>query len=127
MTRCSGPSYLVVSGDRRYVYAVNELPGDNGPATQRGGVTSMVIRGAMLQALLGLAIGVPAVTLIFGKSLAPDVTVTIILVGVGVGGLIALTSTFFSLVIPSKVNGYGGCSCGKPKQTITGNTVEQTF
>ncbi|SAK70938.1 3-carboxymuconate cyclase-like protein [Caballeronia glebae] len=34
------PSYLVVSRDRNYVYAVNELPGDNGPATQRGGVSA---------------------------------------------------------------------------------------
>jgi len=34
------PSYLVVSRDRRFVYAVNELPGDNGPATQRGGVSA---------------------------------------------------------------------------------------
>ncbi|SAK49514.1 3-carboxymuconate cyclase-like protein [Caballeronia hypogeia] len=34
------PSYLVVSSDRNYVYAVNELPGDNGPATQRGGVSA---------------------------------------------------------------------------------------
>jgi 6-phosphogluconolactonase len=34
------PSYLVVSRDDRYVYAVNELPGDNGPATQRGGISA---------------------------------------------------------------------------------------
>jgi len=34
------PSYLVVSRDRNYVYAVNELPGDSGPATQRGGVSA---------------------------------------------------------------------------------------
>jgi 6-phosphogluconolactonase len=34
------PSYLAVSRDRRFVYAVNELPGDNGPASQRGGVSA---------------------------------------------------------------------------------------
>jgi len=34
------PSYLVVSRDNNYVYAVNELPGDNGPASQRGGVSA---------------------------------------------------------------------------------------
>lgn len=34
------PSWLVVSRDRRHVYAVNELPGDNGPATQRGFVSA---------------------------------------------------------------------------------------
>ena len=54
-------------------------------------------------------------TMILGKSLASGAQLTIILVGIGVGGLIALTSTFFSLVIPSKVNGYGGCGCGKPE------------
>src|SRR4051794_6597199 len=34
------PSSLVVSRARRFVYAVNELPGDNGPASQRGGVSA---------------------------------------------------------------------------------------
>ena len=34
------PSYLVVSKDRQHVYAVNELPGDNGPTTQRGGISA---------------------------------------------------------------------------------------
>jgi 6-phosphogluconolactonase len=34
------PSYVVVSSDRRHVYAVNELPGDNGPASQRGGISA---------------------------------------------------------------------------------------
>jgi len=34
------PSYLVVTPDRRFVYAVKELPGDNGPATQRGGISA---------------------------------------------------------------------------------------
>lgn len=34
------PSYLVVTRDHRHVYAVNELPGDNGPATQRGGISA---------------------------------------------------------------------------------------
>ncbi|RKR42609.1 lactonase family protein [Paraburkholderia sp. BL17N1] len=34
------PSYLVMSRDRRFVYAVNEMPGDNGPATQRGGISA---------------------------------------------------------------------------------------
>jgi len=34
------PSFLVVSCDRRFVYAVNELPGDNGPAAQRGGISA---------------------------------------------------------------------------------------
>jgi 6-phosphogluconolactonase (cycloisomerase 2 family) len=38
--RAVNPSYLVVSRDHQYVYAVNELPGDNGPASQRGGVSA---------------------------------------------------------------------------------------
>ncbi|MBV8627812.1 MAG: lactonase family protein [Paraburkholderia sp.] len=39
-TKTVNPSYLVVSADRRHVYAVNELPGDNGPAGQRGGISA---------------------------------------------------------------------------------------
>lgn len=34
------PSYLVVSQNRQHVYAVNELPGDDGPAEQRGGISA---------------------------------------------------------------------------------------
>ncbi|QYD67635.1 lactonase family protein [Paraburkholderia edwinii] len=34
------PSYLVASRDGRFVYAVNELPGDNGPATTRGDISA---------------------------------------------------------------------------------------
>nr|WP_118182164.1 lactonase family protein [Paraburkholderia phosphatilytica] len=34
------PSFLVVSRDRQYVYAVNELPGDHGPATTRGDISA---------------------------------------------------------------------------------------
>jgi 6-phosphogluconolactonase len=34
------PSYLVVSRDGHFVYAVNELPGDNGPASLRGDVSA---------------------------------------------------------------------------------------
>lgn len=34
------PSYLVLGRGNRIVYAVNELPGDNGPASQHGGVSA---------------------------------------------------------------------------------------
>lgn len=34
------PSYLALSRDARHVYAVNELPGDNGPATERGAISA---------------------------------------------------------------------------------------
>ncbi|KAF1049651.1 MAG: 6-phosphogluconolactonase [Burkholderia gladioli] len=34
------PYYLLPSRDGRFVYAVNELPGDDGPASQRGGVSA---------------------------------------------------------------------------------------
>lgn len=34
------PSWLVVSRDKHHVYAVNELPGDNGPATRHGYVSA---------------------------------------------------------------------------------------
>ncbi|HEX4055698.1 MAG TPA: hypothetical protein VHX86_15650 [Tepidisphaeraceae bacterium] len=55
-----------------------------------------------------IAIGVPAVTLIWGGHLAASVQLTVVILGVSVGGLIALTATFFSLVIPSSVN-CSGC------------------
>jgi hypothetical protein len=86
---------------------------------------SSALPGAIAGAFI--AVGVPAVTLFFGRGLASSLQLTIVLVGVGVGGLIALTATFFSLVIPSKVNGYGGtcCNCGKPTQSVREGTVEQ--
>ncbi|WP_442793598.1 lactonase family protein [Paraburkholderia sp. ZP32-5] len=40
VARTVNPSFLVVSRDRRFVYSVNELPGDNGPATQRGDISA---------------------------------------------------------------------------------------
>ncbi|WP_244369373.1 lactonase family protein [Burkholderia pseudomallei] len=38
--KAENPSYLVASRDGRHVYAVNELPGDAGPASVRGGVSA---------------------------------------------------------------------------------------
>ncbi|MGK9242892.1 lactonase family protein [Inquilinus limosus] len=38
--KTENPSYLVPSRDGRTVYAVNELPGDTGPASQRGGISA---------------------------------------------------------------------------------------
>lgn len=38
--KTENPSYLVASRDGRHVYAVNELPGDAGPASVRGGVSA---------------------------------------------------------------------------------------
>lgn len=38
--KAKNPSYLVASRDGRHVYAVNELPGDAGPASVRGGVSA---------------------------------------------------------------------------------------
>jgi len=40
------PSFLVVSKDSRFVYAVNELPGDNGPASLRGDVSAFAFDAA---------------------------------------------------------------------------------
>lgn len=42
VAKTDNPSYLAVSPNARYVYAVNELPGDNGPAGQRGGISAFV-------------------------------------------------------------------------------------
>jgi 6-phosphogluconolactonase len=38
--KTENPSYLVPSRDGRTVYAVNELPGDKGPASQHGGISA---------------------------------------------------------------------------------------
>lgn len=38
--KAENPSYLVPSRDGRTVYAVNELPGDSGPASRRGGISA---------------------------------------------------------------------------------------
>jgi 6-phosphogluconolactonase len=43
------PSFLVVSRDNRFVYAVNELPGDNGPASLRGDVSAFGFDAASAQ------------------------------------------------------------------------------
>jgi hypothetical protein len=59
-----------------------------------------------------IAVGVPAVTMIWGKNLPSAAELTVIFVGIGVGGLIALTTAFFHAVMPSRVGGCGWCSCG---------------
>ncbi|MBN3765350.1 lactonase family protein [Burkholderia sp. Ac-20365] len=38
--KTDNPSYVIASRDGRYVYSVNEQPGDNGPADQRGGISA---------------------------------------------------------------------------------------
>ncbi|ACC71268.1 lactonase family protein [Paraburkholderia phymatum] len=38
--KTDNPSYVIASRDGRHVYAVNEQPGDNGPAEQRGGISA---------------------------------------------------------------------------------------
>ncbi|WP_435530436.1 lactonase family protein [Paraburkholderia sabiae] len=38
--KTDNPSYVIASRDGRYVYSVNEQPGDNGPAEQRGGISA---------------------------------------------------------------------------------------
>jgi hypothetical protein len=55
-----------------------------------------------------IAVGVPAVTLIWGHNLSPGQEMAVIFVGIGVGGLIALTTAFFHAVMPSRVGGCGG-------------------
>jgi hypothetical protein len=86
----------------------------------KGNAAPGAISGAVI------AVGVTAATLVLGKGLESRAQLTIILVGIGVGGLISLTATFFGLVIPSKVN--GGCGCGKSSSSEGAqNSVSQTF
>lgn len=60
---------------------------------------------AMVGALSGVAIalGGPAVVLGMGQSLGPVVLTTLVVIALSAGALVALTSAFFGLVIPSKL------------------------
>lgn len=51
-----------------------------------------------------IALGVPAITMIWGRYLPVGLQMLIILLGLGLGVLIALTSAFFGTVMPSSVN-----------------------
>lgn len=52
-----------------------------------------------------IAIGVPWVLLANGQTLGAPVLTTLIIVAIGSGGLVALVSAFFGLVIPRHVQG----------------------
>jgi hypothetical protein len=66
-----------------------------------------------------IAIGVPAVALIYGGHLSANLQLTIVILGIAVGGLIALTATFFGLVMPSSVNhGNWKAYVGEDKTTV---------
>lgn len=64
---------------------------------------------AMPGAIAGtaIALGVPAITMIWGRYLPVGLQMLIILMGLGLGVLIALTSAFFGTVMPSSVNNGG--------------------
>ncbi len=52
-----------------------------------------------------LALGFPWITLAYGQALGPTLLVIFILSGLVMGGLVALTSAFFGLVMPRQVDG----------------------
>jgi len=54
---------------------------------------------------VALALGFPLVVLAFGQSLGSTLLVVFVISGLVVGGLIALTSAFFGLVMPRQVGG----------------------
>lgn len=54
---------------------------------------------------MAIAIGVPWVLLVNGQTLGAPVLTTLIIVALCAGGLVALVSAFFGLVIPRHVQG----------------------
>jgi hypothetical protein len=54
---------------------------------------------------VALALGLPAVVLVWGQSLGTTLIVILVLCGLGFGGLVALVSAFFGLVMPRQVDG----------------------
>lgn len=69
---------------------------------QKTGVVSVAgIIGGVL-----LSIGIPWVILNYGQVLGPRVETTIVILAICLGCLIALTSAFFGLVMPSNVDGF---------------------
>ena len=55
-----------------------------------------------------LALGFPWMILAYGQALGPKLTVTFVIAGLVVGGLVTLTSAFFGLVMPRSVGGWHG-------------------
>ncbi len=52
-----------------------------------------------------LALGFPWIVLAYGQALGATLLVIFVLSGLGLGGLVALTSAFFGLVMPRQVGG----------------------
>jgi hypothetical protein len=52
-----------------------------------------------------LALGLPWIVLVYGQSLGTVLMVIFVLCGLGFGGLVALVSAFFGLVMPRQVDG----------------------
>jgi hypothetical protein len=65
-----------------------------------GGATSVagIIGGVIF------ATGVPFVILKFGEVLSPAMVTGIVIGSIAIGGLVALTSAFFGLVMPSNIS-----------------------
>ncbi len=68
-----------------------------------GGGSAIAVTGIIGGVVL--ALGFPLVVLAFGQSLGSTLLVVFVISGLVVGGLIALTSAFFGLVMPREVGG----------------------
>ncbi len=73
------------------------------PALQFGGGGAVATMGVFSG--MAIAIGVPWVLLAFGQSLGSGPLVTLIVIALASGGLVALTSAFFGLVMPRHIHG----------------------
>ena len=69
--------------------------------TMRFGGRMIGIMG--LLAGVAIALGLPAIVLIYGQSLGPVVLTVVLILSLMIGGLVAGVAAFFSLVMPSVV------------------------
>ncbi len=77
-------------------------------------------RGMLSGLIAGVAIalGVPAIVLKLGHDLSPTMQLVIVIIGVSIGGLTALTTAFFGLVIPTSISS-GGKAPPKPAESAS--------
>jgi hypothetical protein len=71
----------------------------------------MALPGAIAGAVI--AVGVPAVTMVYGRQLPPAWQMVVILCGLGLGAAIAFVSAFFAAVMPTSVRGAGVATGGR--------------
>ena len=72
---------------------------------------------------LAIALGLPAIVLIYGQSLGHTVLTIVVILSLIIGGGVALVAAFFSLVIPSVVESNRPVKPGGTVDNIGGQPV----